>query len=996
MTLVFDQGLAALRAGDLPEARRWLESARRQEPWNAGAALALGSVLIRQRDKLAVSLHREILAAGLIEETLCGLAASLRMVGQHAEAAVARGRALSLFAGSRSAGQEHALGEYCRAAQIGGWCGLGPSGRLTIVVLDPLPCGDIHVTLDGALFLQIPAPSGDVARFEIDLPEGWAWRRTLGVQADNLAFLGYPISLADIRYVEGLADARDGGIHGWAWCPHDPEYEPQITLRCGGRIFGLPVKAEALASDIKHWRPLAKPRRFAVPAAALRGATGPIEILGRDGRNLYGSPVDPAAWAESAAFAARQSGLALGRPAGETTSPVIPLPRTPMFAVPATVFGGRPQGGERPGACVVLVPIHGAREMTLRCLDSVLAKLPPWARIVAVNDASEDPQLIGDLAGMAAQGRLTLLNHATNAGFPAAVNTGLAFAMGRDVVLLNSDTLVAPGWLERLRATAYSGADIGTVTPLSNDATLVSYPDSEFTNPVPDLAETRLLDSLASRAGDEAVELPTAVGFCMYIKRDCLRDTGGFRADVFAQGYGEENDFCMRARHLGWRHVAAPNVFVGHVGGQSFSGARVYLRARNLRILNELHPGYDALITDFMRADPLAPARRTLDRLRWEAARDGRPAVLLITHGRRGGIQRRVHERAQVLRAEGKRPLCLWPVAGRQGGRDCVLGDGPEGGTPNLRYAVADELESLAELLRGDKIARIEVHSLIGHDHDVLALPGMLGIPYDMVVHDYAAFCPRITLVTGETRYCGEPDIAGCESCISDFGVRIEEDVGVRYLRARSAAQLAGAASIVVPSADVAQRIKRHFPGLAPIVTPWEDDAAIAAPDAVKHAQGRVRVCIIGAIGPEKGFDVLLACAKDAQRRSLDLDYVVVGHSSDDGSLLKLGNVHITGEYDEAELVDLIRRQNATLAFLPSIWPETWSYTLSHAWRAGLRVIAFDLGAPAERIRNTGWGALIDPATPADCINDGFLRASKPPDNALAVKGGADGFGHMA
>ena len=98
------------------------------------------------------------------------------------------------------------------------------------------------------------------------------------------------------------------------------------------------------------------------------------------------------------------------------------------------------------------------------------------------------------------------------------------------------------------------------------------------------------------------VDIPTAVGFCMYIRRDCLDQVGLLREDLFAQGYGEENDFCLRARHLGWRHVAAPGVFVAHVGGQSFGAARGHLVARNMAVLNRLHPGYDALIAAIRRA----------------------------------------------------------------------------------------------------------------------------------------------------------------------------------------------------------------------------------------------------------------------------------------------------------------------------------------------------------------------------------------------------------
>ena len=101
----------------------------------------------------------------------------------------------------------------------------------------------------------------------------------------------------------------------------------------------------------------------------------------------------------------------------------------------------------------------------------------------------------------------------------------------------------------------------------------------------------------------------------MFIRRDCLDQVGPFRAELYAQGYGEENDFCMRARAIGWRHVAAAGIFAGHVGGASFGGARAHLLARNLALLNAQHPGYDALIAADQAGPALALARRRMDRI---------------------------------------------------------------------------------------------------------------------------------------------------------------------------------------------------------------------------------------------------------------------------------------------------------------------------------------------------------------------------------------------
>ena len=112
-------------------------------------------------------------------------------------------------------------------------------------------------------------------------------------------------------------------------------------------------------------------------------------------------------------------------------------------------------------------------------------------------------------------------------------------------------------------------------------------------------------------------------------------------------------------------------------------------------------------------------------------------------------------------------------------------------------------------------------------------------------------------------------------------------------------------------------------------------------------ATGPFRVCVIGAIGVHKGFQVLLDCARDADARDLPLEFVVVGHTIDDRALLATGRVFVTGPYAVDEAVALIKSQHARLALLPSIFPETWCFTLGEAWQAGLRVVAFDLGAQA-------------------------------------------------
>jgi len=85
------------------------------------------------------------------------------------------------------------------------------------------------------------------------------------------------------------------------------------------------------------------------------------------------------------------------------------------------------------------------------------------------------------------------------------------------------------------------------------------------------------------------------------------------------------------------------------------------------------------------------------------------------------------------------------------------------------------------------------------------------------------------------------------------------------------------------------------------------------------------------------------------------------------------GRVFITGRYAEADAVSLIRAQAADLAFLPSIWPETWGLTLGLAWRSGLRAVVFDIGAMAARVRATGHGAVLPLGLPPAGINNALM-----------------------
>jgi GT2 family glycosyltransferase/glycosyltransferase involved in cell wall biosynthesis len=759
-------------------------------------------------------------------------------------------------------------------------------------------------------------------------------------------FLGEPAPKILCR-VEGLVDVTPAGLSGWAARPAAPS-RPNLFLHdATGRKqkirLGAKMPADATAPFL--WR-----YRFRLDWQALHGLEPPFYVSGPDGAKLAGSPADPAFLALPP-IAAKTRGRAPG-------------------AIP-----------EKRPLCVV-VPVYRGVQETKACLDSLFGAVSRRTRIIVVDDASPEPALAAWLDQLAATRRIVLCRHTVNLGFPAAANTGIAAAGACDVLLLNSDTLIPPGAVATLRRVAYARADTGSVTPFSNAATILSYPRPSGGDPPPDLAETIRLDRLARRAnGTGSVEIPSGIGFCLYLRHDAVQATGLLRADCFAQGYGEENDWCLRARHAGFTHRAATGAYVAHIGGVSFGAAAAGLRRRNLRILERLYPGYRRLVMAHIAADPLQPARARLDAQRLAATQAGRESVLLITHSLGGGVARRVAEAEQDWRARGFRPLLLRPKSPNNPQRmpypwPAMLSAAEEEES-NLVFSLPRQKQDLLRLLRISRVTKIVLHHMLGHDESVRDLAAALGLKQTIVIHDYASFCPRVNLLTPDMgdapRYCGEPDDAGCAACCAADPDGVVTALSPPDLRARNEKAFA-AADIVAPSADTARRIIRHFPKARLQVTPWED---FSLPAPRRPATGLRRIAVIGGIGPAKGLHVLLACARDAAARQLGLEFIVIGSSADDDALLAAG-VFVTGPYRQGEAASLLAQAQPDLAFLPSIWPETWCFALSEAWAAGLYAVVFDLGAQAERMRATRRGLCLPLGLPPPRINDVLCRWQPP------------------
>lgn len=258
---------------------------------------------------------------------------------------------------------------------------------------------------------------------------------------------------------------------------------------------------------------------------------------------------------------------------------------------------------------VVVVPVFNAPLATRRCLEALQASLDARQPVVVIDDASDDPGISDVFASLPRQ--WTQVRNRSNLGFVASANLGMTLASGQDVVLLNADTRVTEGWLAALEHCARQDDRIASVTPLTNNGEIASIPAFCQPNPWPRDPE-RWARACRQSGSPLYTEVPTAVGFCMFMRRTAIDKIGLFDEEAFGRGYGEENDWCMRAVQAGWRHVICDDAFVAHEGGASFGPLGLKPGGQAMETLLARYPEYMERVRAFIEADPMAGRRQRI------------------------------------------------------------------------------------------------------------------------------------------------------------------------------------------------------------------------------------------------------------------------------------------------------------------------------------------------------------------------------------------------
>ncbi|MEO8345764.1 MAG: glycosyltransferase [Betaproteobacteria bacterium] len=615
----------------------------------------------------------------------------------------------------------------------------------------------------------------------------------------------------------------------------------------------------------------------------------------------------------------------------------------------------------------VVVPVYNAPEDLRACVASLLLHLRDDVRVLLIDDASPDPAIAAYFAELArlAHPQLVLLRNEYNLGFTGTANRGMQMSRA-DVVLLNSDTLVTRGWLDALLHCAATDATIGTITPFSNNAEICSFPRFCVDNPWPENQDAEpIRAALFAAAVPTYPDLPTGVGFCLYLRRAMLDQVGIFDP-AFGLGYGEENDLCLRAAAAGWRNVLADNAFVVHTGGRSFVGQKAELGPRNTALLLERHPRYLDMVHAYIAIDPLRPLREAAAA---RAAVDAAPGrgVLHVVHHHGGGTE--THVRALIAGSLGRWRHYLaiavddsWQVEEHRADGTVVTFD-----------FVRRDHELWHDFLGGIcatlGIALVHLHNISACRDGILTALVDFPVPFGYTVHDLNFACPTITFLAADGIYCGGvTDVATCSRCLAAQPWFPNADIA--QWRVRHHQLLRRAVFRIAPSRWAAGMLEHYFPDCPAQVishgTPDENRAhqplatttrTLALPD-----DGRPTVAVLGAIGPDKGSRRLERLVELARARGAWVRFVLIGYMDVLHGPWQANDAVFTvhGRYDPEQLPELLAHYRVALVLYPSAGPETFSYTLSEAWAAGLPVLVPPIGALDERVRHSGAGWVLN------------------------------------
>ncbi|HMP10020.1 glycosyltransferase [Hydrogenophaga sp.] len=623
----------------------------------------------------------------------------------------------------------------------------------------------------------------------------------------------------------------------------------------------------------------------------------------------------------------------------------------------------------------IIVPIFNAADDLEICIERLLAHTPAYAKILLINDCSTDPRIIHILSKYESEPAIRILNNPENFGFTRTVNRGIDESGVDDVVLLNSDARVTPRWLEGMLTAAYSAPRIATVTAMSDRAGAFSAPQMGNDNKLPEgVDEITYARAFRRRSLGLYPRVPTGNGFCMFVSRECISNIGSLDAKAFPRGYGEENDFCMRALRAGWSNIIDDRTYVFHDRSKSFGESKTELMKSGRAVVDARYPEYKKAIQVFSNSEKIALARNRA-RLAMQdcAAGLGKswvPRVLFVIATQTGGTPQTNRDlmgalsgalEGWVLRCDSK---TLWLSRMEEDGAICLVRSCKlQEPVDPLSHNSLDYDKVVSDWLQEFDFDLVHIRHLGWHGLSLPHLARQLGMKVVFSFHDFYAISPTIKMIDDVGIFLGDKFLEGGsvyrESLWHKDALPIPQGNWLAFWRERFQTALVHCDAFVTTAESARRLILDSLPQLPAnrfVVIPHGRDFSAFHRFRQKPKLGEpIRILVPGNINEAKGLEIIRALID--HDKSGRLKFYILGKTSNTTQERRFINL---GTYERHEFAERVRAVQPHLGIMFSVWDETYCHTLTELWSVGLPAAVFDFPNVADRVRRSGAGWILD------------------------------------
>lgn len=632
-----------------------------------------------------------------------------------------------------------------------------------------------------------------------------------------------------------------------------------------------------------------------------------------------------------------------------------------------------------PNRVSVIVPIYNAIDDVRVCIERLRLYTKAETRIFLINDASSDPSIKTLLAEPEVQKNFIVVHNSKNLGFTKTVNKGINLAEQDDVILLNSDARVTPRWIEGMQRALATDSRIATVTAMSDRAGAFSAPQIGNVNELPlGVSETDYAIAFRRRSRTLYPSVPTGNGFCMYIKRTTINEIGALDEAAFPRGYGEENDFCMRARAQGWRNIVDDATYIFHDRSKSFAGEKDELIKAGRQIVDKRYPDYKKAISVFSESPLFALARFSAKQALTDClSTEGvKPRALFVVATNTGGtpqtnrdLMLALYESWEpwLLHSDSK-TVSLYRIHSH---KDDEL---------VLRHHLSEPVDPLTHIsFEYDRVLSnwlgkfdfdiVHIRHLAWHS---LSLPKLAKLSGSRVInsfHDYYAICPTVKLLDSDGEYCGgncihSKAVGACSNPLWKDEIPVLKNSWVNAWRTKFQDALSEVDEFITTSQHAKKTLIDNLPRIDAtrfhVINHGRDFTNFITPKVKKlNPEAKLKILIPGNIDKAKGGDFLLEILDHDKLEKIEFHILGTTDKALKKSIQERGENRIIfhGPYKREDFTKHVQSISPDFGAIFSIWDETWCHTLTELWASGLPAIVLDFPTVADRVQKSqaGW-----------------------------------------